>query len=449
MKKIILIFMLFVPFLAFSQNSIRWEQIRPISAQVEKLVPVNDDILLIEDNAGNRKYVRIDSLGAAIGGAGGIVTSVYGRTGAVVATTDDYDVSEVTDAAGTDIANIFIENQTIGDASGSPSIIFNKLGGGISSILFNNSATTYNFIRTSVDETFEIGSELAENVTFFTNDLARGSVLASGVLSWLNDITTTGIGTFGDLISNRQIETRSSITNPQIKILDQLNSKQIELGTEIAGAQRHYLFGSTMADLIVGTNSLVRMTIDGSTGDVSIANDLDVTGTITSVNELGINLFGLNVDRYQRFTEGDFLGFYLHNEGAFNTFNIGRHDIAGTDKGDDIDVISFSRSSSLVSFSDGVNVTGTGTFGDVLTVESSTAADAGQFKRTTTSTTPVLRKSARMKCESLSSGVVHGRLAATRPAHRSWLNWATETASSSILATVHFITLSQWAFHLR
>jgi hypothetical protein len=111
MKKLFLILAFFVPVLVFGQG-IRWEQIKPISAQVEKLVPVGDDLLLIEDNAGNRQYVRIDSLGSAIGGSGGAVCSVFGRTGAVVAVSGDYNSDEITEGS-TNLFSLFTDEGTV------------------------------------------------------------------------------------------------------------------------------------------------------------------------------------------------------------------------------------------------------------------------------------------------------------------------------------------------
>jgi hypothetical protein len=66
MNKLILIFLLvFVSY--WSQGQVRWEQIKPISAQMEKTTVVGNDIILIEDAAnGARKYIKISNLFADI-----------------------------------------------------------------------------------------------------------------------------------------------------------------------------------------------------------------------------------------------------------------------------------------------------------------------------------------------------------------------------------------------
>ena len=63
MKKIIILILLVLPFVSFSQQ-IRWEQIKPISAQVEKASPVDNDLLLLEDSedGGARKYIKLSSI---------------------------------------------------------------------------------------------------------------------------------------------------------------------------------------------------------------------------------------------------------------------------------------------------------------------------------------------------------------------------------------------------
>jgi len=64
MKKMLLLFIVLFPLIGLGQTLIRWEQIKPISAQVEKTVINVNDWLLLEDSqaGGLRKKIKISNI---------------------------------------------------------------------------------------------------------------------------------------------------------------------------------------------------------------------------------------------------------------------------------------------------------------------------------------------------------------------------------------------------
>lgn len=75
------------------------------------------------------------------GGGGGAVSSVFGRTGAVVATTGDYTAAQVTNAAATNAANTFTQNQTIGGSATSGLNVTDTSSETISLFMAHNAGT--------------------------------------------------------------------------------------------------------------------------------------------------------------------------------------------------------------------------------------------------------------------------------------------------------------------
>lgn len=70
-KLIVTLCFVFLFFCSFGQ--VRWEQIKPISAQVETTTPANGDLILIQDTSDNSiKYVKVENLvnGGAIDSVG-------------------------------------------------------------------------------------------------------------------------------------------------------------------------------------------------------------------------------------------------------------------------------------------------------------------------------------------------------------------------------------------
>ncbi|WP_346856587.1 hypothetical protein [uncultured Draconibacterium sp.] len=63
MKQLLILLLLLFPVLVFSQTQMRWERLKPISAQVENTNPLQDDILLIQNSiTGAIEHVKVSSL---------------------------------------------------------------------------------------------------------------------------------------------------------------------------------------------------------------------------------------------------------------------------------------------------------------------------------------------------------------------------------------------------
>jgi hypothetical protein len=72
------------------------------------------------------------------GGGGGAVSSVFGRTGAVVAATGDYTAAQVANAAATNVANVFTGNPQTVEAASFPQIQLVETGTDTSLTLFED-----------------------------------------------------------------------------------------------------------------------------------------------------------------------------------------------------------------------------------------------------------------------------------------------------------------------
>ena len=168
-------------------------------------IPANSSAILYYDNTnGYYSAIIFESIS---GGGGGAVSSVFGRTGAVVAVSGDYDVTEVTNALQT-VTGDGVDNtdplNPVMDLSGyTPNIT-----------TFNSQSTDYTFVladgngNTEIQLTGSTGRNFTippnASVAFPIGTIIYASRQGSGVFSWVAGAGVTLITTKGDLVDPGQ-----------------------------------------------------------------------------------------------------------------------------------------------------------------------------------------------------------------------------------------------------
>src|SRR5215475_13817920 len=197
------------------------------------------------------------------GGGGGAVSSVFTRTGAVVAQTGDYTAAQVTNAAAVNAANTF----TVGPQT------------------FQSSAPTAPFGSGTNNERFGAGA--GSNAATASNNVVLGQGAGTGITSGGNNVvigqgagTTTG-GNTGQVIIGQGAMTGAVAGG---------NNVAIGVGANAPGGSCVAIGGSTTTgsganNVIIGATS----TGGGSSNSVTIGFNSTLSGSVGSVVSIGAN----------------------------------------------------------------------------------------------------------------------------------------------------------------